>query len=199
MANYGELHNEMIKNIMSTVRISADMTEEQKKTILIQGFIDNSGTGNEEILEQGFSFNSPYEILDAVKDKMSLDLYNILKEDLDYLLNTDNVDYEKYFNERSVQKLDAKELELYKDCSSIFPNSVQLWSSEEGIAYNNLLYTTEVAARRPPTREQIVGTIGAYDWVGGVFGGILGGPAGVVVGAAVNSVSAAMGFSISYH
>jgi hypothetical protein len=199
MANYGELHNEMITNIMSRVNISSDMTKEQKKEILLQEFLDSNGTDNQEIIEQGLGFNTPYEIIDAIKEKISLNFHTVLKQDLDYLLESENVNYEEYFNERLVDTLDGKELELYRDCSSIFISSVQLWSSEEGMNYNDTLYTPDTAARRPPTRNQVVGMIGAHDWVGGVFGGILGGPFGVVVGAAAASASAAMSHSIRYN
>lgn len=200
MQSNGELHNEMIVDIMTRVEISPDTSKEQKKEVLLQGFVDGYGIENKEIFDQGLNFTTPYEILDTVKDKMSLDFYTFLKQDIDYLLENYNIDGEEYFNQRlSEAKLDDREFQLYKDCSSIFINSVQLWSSEKGISYNDTLYTPETAAKRPPTREQVVGTIGAHDWVGGVLGGILGGPLGVVVGAAGASIGSAMSHSVHYN
>jgi hypothetical protein len=91
-------------------------------------------------------------------------------------------------------------MQLYKDTSSILLSSVELWSSEEGSGYLDLLdSTTESVTRRPPTREQVIGYIGVQDWVGGVFGGILGGPLGVAVGAAGASVSATIGHLFYSH
>lgn len=200
MKSNGELHNEMIVDIMTRVEISPETNKEQKKEFLLQGFVDGYGIENKEIFEQGLNFTTPYEILDAVKDKMSLEFYTFLKQDIDYLLENYTIDGEEYFNQRlSEAKLDDRELTLYKDCSSIFINSVQLWSSDKGMDYNDTLYTPEAAAKRPPTREQVVGTIGAHDWVGGVLGGILGGPAGVVIGAAGASIGSAMSHSVHYN
>lgn len=202
MENYGTLHNEMITAIMNNVKISADMTVEQKKEACIQGFITAYGEDNKEIFEQGITFSTPFEIVDSVKDRMSSELYTFLKEDIDYLLKNENVNYEEYFTKRfSEAKLDEKEFQLYKDCSSILISSVELWSSEEGTRYLDLLSTpdSDSVLRRPPTREQIIGTIGVHDWVGGFFGGLLGGPIGVAVGAAGASASAAISYSVGYH
>lgn len=194
MENYGQLHNEMITAIMGNVTISPDMTAEQKKEVVLQGFIDTYGRDNVELFAQGLNFNSPFEVIDSVKDRMSEDLHAILREDIDYLLKNDNVNYEEFLNKRvSEAKLDEKELQLYKDCSSILISSVELWSSKEGSAYLDLLDTTnDVVARRPPTREQVVGYIGVQDFAGGFFGGLVGGPIGVAAGAAGASASAAI-------
>jgi hypothetical protein len=54
MENYGTLHNEMITAIMNNVKISADMTVEQKEAC-IQGFITAYGEDNKEIFEQGIT------------------------------------------------------------------------------------------------------------------------------------------------
>jgi len=191
MKNYGELHNEMVVTIMNRVEISSDMTKEEKKEICLQGFIDVYGRDNLEIFTQGLNFESPFEVIDSVKEKMSSELYTFLTRDIDYLLKNDNVDYEDFFNRRFAEaKLDDRELQLYKDCSSILISSVQLWSSEEGNRYIDALDTTEVAAKRPPTREQVVGYIGVQDWVGGLMGGLVGGPIGVAVGAVGTSLGA---------
>ncbi|MDQ0781416.1 hypothetical protein [Chryseobacterium sp. W4I1] len=194
MENYGQLHNEMITAIMGNVTISPDMTAEQKKEVVLQGFIDTYGRDNVELFAQGLNFNSPFEVIDSVKDRMSEDLHAVLREDIDYLLKNDNVNYEEFLNKRvSEAKLDEKELQLYKDCSSILISSVELWSSKEGSAYLDLLDTTnDVVARRPPTREQVVGYIGVQDFAGGFFGGLVGGPIGVAAGAAGASASAAI-------
>jgi len=194
MENYGQLHNEMITAIMGNVTISPDMTAEQKKEVVLQGFIDTYGKDNVELFAQGLNFNSPFEVIDSVKDRMSEDLHAVLREDIDYLLKNDNVNYEEFLNKRvSEAKLDEKELQLYKDCSSILISSVELWSSKEGSAYLDLLDTTnDVVARRPPTREQVVGYIGVQDFAGGFFGGLVGGPIGVAAGAAGASASAAI-------
>ncbi|ASE61858.1 hypothetical protein CEQ15_10360 [Chryseobacterium indologenes] len=192
MENYGQTHNEMIKTIMNTIKLSPDMTAGQKKETVIQGFADTYGKDNIDLFLQGLNFNSPFEIVDSIKGRISGEFDAVLREDIDYLLKNDNVDYREFLTKRFEEvKLDERELQLYKDSSSILISSVELWSSEEGSGYFDLLNTdTDIVARRPPTREQVVGYIGVQDWVGGVFGGILGGPVGVAVGAAGASVSA---------
>ncbi|MDN4012544.1 MULTISPECIES: hypothetical protein [Chryseobacterium] len=201
MENYGQIHNEMIGGIMKNVRLSAEMTADQKKEIVLQGFVDTYGKDNADLFAQGLNFNSPFEIVDSIKGRISGEFDTVLREDIDYLLKNDNVDYKEFLNKRFEEvKLDEKEMQLYKDTSSILLSSVELWSSEEGSGYLDLLdSTTESVTRRPPTREQVVGYIGVQDWVGGVFGGILGGPLGVAVGAAGASVSATIGHLFYSH
>ena len=192
MEDYGKLHNEMIIAIMKNAKISADMTIEQKKEAFLQGYVDTYGEENVELVKQGISFNSPFEVIDSVKDKMSSELHAFLKVDIDYLLKNDNVNYEEYLNKRiSEAELSENELQFYKDYSSILTGSVELWSSEQGMGYIDLLDTTpEVEGKRPPTREQVIGYIGVQDWVGGFFGGLVGGPIGVAAGAVGASASA---------